>query len=327
MMRRIEARLTRSGGAIGRGIRATEIFFRERRCVGVAAEQGGKAFTMPARAVVIADGGFQGDADMLKRYIAPNPDLLVQRGPGTSMGAGIRMAEAIGAGTVGMDAFYGHVLSADALADDRLWPFPFLDFVAGAGMLADADARRFVDEGRGGVFMANAIARRQDARPVFAIFDAAIWNEAGREFFAPPNPNLLRAGGTLHEANDLDALAGLAGLPADRLAAAVAKHNAALAGGRLADLSPPRTDPASKVRPIATPPFYAAPGRAAITHTMGGLRIDASARVQTGDGTPIPGLYAAGNSAGGFEGGPAIGYIGGLMRALVFGLLAAEHAR
>jgi fumarate reductase flavoprotein subunit len=57
---------------------------------------------------------------------------------------------------------------------------------------------------------------------------------------------------------------------------------------------------------------------------MGGLRIDASARVLDRDKKPIRYLYAAGNSAGGFEGGPTIGYIGGLMRALVFGLIAAE---
>jgi fumarate reductase flavoprotein subunit len=42
-----------------------------------------------------------------------------------------------------------------------------------------------------------------------------------------------------------------------------------------------------------------------------------------GGGT-IPGLYAAGSACGGIEGGPHAGYVGGLMKALVFGLLAAE---
>jgi fumarate reductase flavoprotein subunit len=44
------------------------------------------------------------------------------------------------------------------------------------------------------------------------------------------------------------------------------------------------------------------------------------------DGTVIAGLYAAGATSGGLEGGPAAGYAGGLMKALTFGLLAAEHA-
>ena len=42
-------------------------------------------------------------------------------------------------------------------------------------------------------------------------------------------------------------------------------------------------------------------------------------------GGTIPGLYAAGSTTGGIEGGPEVGYLGGLIKALVFGLLAAEH--
>jgi len=324
MMRLLEERLALSGVVIERGKRAMEILPREGACAEVIARHGEQTLRLSASTVVIADGGFQGDVGMLRRHITPNPDLLVQRGPGTSTGDGIRIAEAIGADTIGMESFYGHILSADALSNDRLWPFPFLDFVAGAGLLADSDANRFTDEGRGGVHMANAIARRWDPRPVFAIFDDAIWNEAGREFFAPPNPNLERAGGTLYKAEDLGTLAVYAGIPGDRLAALIAEHNEKVAAGKLGDLAPTRTDPGTKVRPIEAPPFYAAPGRAAITHTMGGLRIDASARVLDRNKKPIRYLYAAGNSAGGFEGGPTIGYIGGLMRALVFGLIAAE---
>jgi fumarate reductase flavoprotein subunit len=42
------------------------------------------------------------------------------------------------------------------------------------------------------------------------------------------------------------------------------------------------------------------------------------------DDTAIEGLFAAGNTTGGIEGGPMVGYLGGLIRALVFGLIAAE---
>jgi fumarate reductase flavoprotein subunit len=63
--------------------------------------------------------------------------------------------------------------------------------------------------------------------------------------------------------------------------------------------------------------------RAAITHTIGGLRIDARARVLGEDGTPLDGLLAAGADAGGVSTG---GYASGLASALVFGLTAAESA-
>jgi succinate dehydrogenase/fumarate reductase flavoprotein subunit len=61
--------------------------------------------------------------------------------------------------------------------------------------------------------------------------------------------------------------------------------------------------------------------RAAITHTMGGLRVDERARVLRGDGSPVESLYAAGVDVGGVSTG---GYASGLAQALVLGLAAAE---
>jgi fumarate reductase flavoprotein subunit len=43
-------------------------------------------------------------------------------------------------------------------------------------------------------------------------------------------------------------------------------------------------------------------------------------------GGTISGLYAAGSTIGGVEGGSRVTYMGGLMKATVFGLRAAEHA-
>ena len=61
--------------------------------------------------------------------------------------------------------------------------------------------------------------------------------------------------------------------------------------------------------------------RASITHTIGGLRVDPSARVVGGDGAPLDGLFAAGADVGGISTG---GYASGLAQALVLGLVAAE---
>jgi predicted oxidoreductase len=62
---------------------------------------------------------------------------------------------------------------------------------------------------------------------------------------------------------------------------------------------------------------------AAITHTIGGLRIDEEARVLREDGAPIDGLYAAGADVGGVSTG---GYASGLATALVLGRIAGESA-
>jgi succinate dehydrogenase/fumarate reductase flavoprotein subunit len=87
--------------------------------------------------------------------------------------------------------------------------------------------------------------------------------------------------------------------------------------------APTRTDPADL--PF-TPPQQAVVATrvaSAITHTIGGLRIDQHARVLDDQSAPVDGLYAAGVDAGGISTG---GYASGLASALVLGLTAAESA-
>jgi succinate dehydrogenase/fumarate reductase flavoprotein subunit len=63
--------------------------------------------------------------------------------------------------------------------------------------------------------------------------------------------------------------------------------------------------------------------RAAITQTLGGLRVDRDGRVLRGDGRPVDGLFAAGGDVGGVATG---GYMSNLAAALVIGRRAAEAA-
>ena len=74
---------------------------------------------------------------------------------------------------------------------------------------------------------------------------------------------------------------------------------------------------------LREPPFTAVRVYAAVTHTIGGLRVDERARVLDRAGTPVDGLYAAGADAGGIFTG---GYGSGLAAALVYGRIAAETA-
>jgi succinate dehydrogenase/fumarate reductase flavoprotein subunit len=82
--------------------------------------------------------------------------------------------------------------------------------------------------------------------------------------------------------------------------------------------APTRVDPAEL--PFATPAGarVAVRVKPGITHTIGGLRIDESARVVGADD-----LFAAGADVGGVSTG---GYASGLAAALVFGRIAAETA-
>jgi fumarate reductase flavoprotein subunit len=99
------------------------------------------------------------------------------------------------------------------------------------------------------------------------------------------------------------------------------EYNAAVTDGRACELSPPRSAPAA---PVQEPQFVAVEVAPAITHTIGGLAVDADCRVlHQGDGLPIGGLYAAGVEVGGVSVG---GYTSGLASALVFGRRAATSA-
>jgi fumarate reductase flavoprotein subunit len=234
------------------------------------------------------------------------------------------MAQEVGAALVGLDRFYGHVLHRSALENEKLWPYPMVDVIANAVIAIDRQGRRFADEGLGGIYLANEIARLDDPLSVSIVFDEAIWNGPAKDWVLPPNPNLEKAGGEVIAAGTLADIAAAIGVPADRLAETVAAYNAAIDHGRLDDLRPRRSADKYQPMPIRTPPFRAVPVCAGITYTMGGIAIDGGARVLRADGTAIEGLYAAGAATGGLEGGHHAGYTGGLSKASVFGLLAAE---
>ena len=134
---------------------------------------------------------------------------------------------------------------------------------------------------------------------------------------------MLEAGGTLHRAGTIAELAVLIGIAPPRLEELIREYNAAVDAGTLHMLLPPRRSDRYRAWPIRTAPFYALPICAAITNTMGGIAVDGNGAVLDDSDTPLPGLFAAGSTIGGLDGGPNAGYVGGLIKATV-ALRAAE---
>ncbi len=330
-MQLLEKNIKQRGGVVFRGTVASGLIVEKGRVAGVAAMRDKSPTLFNAPAVLIADGGYQSNLDFLRENISPQADKLMQRGAANGFGDGLRMARAVGAATSELTDFYGHLLSRDSFHNDKVWPYPQCDELGVAGIVVNADGERFVDEGRGGVFVANAIARLADPLTACAVFDEKIWQGPGRNARIPANPLLAEAGGTVHSAPTLAALAKLINVPADKLERTVSEYNKAFAADTLAKLNPARSSkpiPGNApipTMPVSTAPYYAVPLCAGITMTMGGIAIDAHARVLRESGEPIPGLYAAGSSTGGLEGRGGAHYLGGLIKAAVFGLLAAEH--
>lgn len=284
----------------------------------VTIDRGADTELVSSRFVVLADGGFQANPELVRRYIGT--DQLKLRAASTGTGDGLMMGLEAGGAAVAMRCFYGHLLSRESRRDDRLWPYPLLDGLAATGALVGPDGMRFVDEGLGGIAMANHLAWSASPLGAWAIFDDAAWRTVGCQGATPPNPYLEEHGATVRSAGRIDELARATDLPEDRLVDTL-RGLAERSGEALPPRTPPRTGQVS----LGTPPFHAVPVVAGLTFTMGGLGVDGSARVLDSAGTPLPGLYAAGGTMGGLHGGPDAGYAGGLLEAAVFGLIAGLH--
>ncbi|MEI7548416.1 MAG: FAD-dependent oxidoreductase, partial [Actinomycetota bacterium] len=201
-------RLVKAGGTLLRGHRADHLLLEHGAVVGAEVATGDHTTkTIQARAVVLADGGFQGNLDLLRQYVCSHPERLLQRGPATGQGDGLRMAVDAGASVVGLDRFYGHVQVREAMHSTRFWPYPLLDIVASAGILVDSSGRRFVDEGLGGIACANAIGKLDDPLSGVLIMDSDMWSGPGTQFVLPPNPALLDPEVTLFSADTIADLA------------------------------------------------------------------------------------------------------------------------
>lgn len=324
-LRQLVSNLDKRGGKLIHAA-AAELMTREGACIGVevSGDDGGKQ-QLSARAVVLADGGYQGSAELVREHMGIDFTKVKTRGAGTGVGDGMRMARAMGAQFSELNYFYGHMLSRDSFTNDRVWPYPQLDELGTVGIVVNNAGERFVDEGQGGVFVANTIARLADPLATWAILDHAIWEGPGRHARIPANPQLANAGGTIIRADTVQALADKTGIAAEALARTVQSYNDALASGKTASLTPPRSARPIVPMPLAKPPYYAVPLCAGMTYTFGGIFTDGDGRVMSTRGAPINGLYAVGATTGGLEGGSGGGYVGGLIKGIAFGMLAAEH--
>ena len=201
------------------------------------------------------------------------------------------------------------------------------------GVLVGADGKRICDESRYGAAIGDAIVRRGGRAWLFA--DRATIAAARRQlrgstlWFQRLQARYLLTFGRV-TAGTVTGVANRAGVDPDGLAATLAAYNMVAAEPGAAD---PAGKPADLVVPQDQPPYslidYSIRARLlnpAPVLTLGGLVVDhGTGQVLRTDGTPIPGLYAAGRSAVGLC---SCSYVSGLSIAdCVFsGRRAGRHA-
>lgn len=288
---------------------------------------GNRRMEFRAPSVVLASGGFEGNPEMLARYLGPNSRYIrpVARGGYYNRGEGIEMALAAGAAPAGdFTRFHAEPLDPRSGA-----PEPVV-MIFNYGIMVDIHGRRFTDEAPWSADATyEAVTRIIGEQPngmAWLILDARlsdipVWQRAVRSDQSPV------------AADSLAVLAEKIGVPVDELTATVRAFNAATPAGGAFEPGKP-DNRATKVGfaprksnwafPIETAPFMAFPIMCGNCFTFGGLKVDPKARVLNRDGEAIPGLYAAGETIGLYWGT----YTGAtsVLRGAVFGRIAGAEA-
>jgi succinate dehydrogenase/fumarate reductase flavoprotein subunit len=297
----------------------------EGRVTGVLARSSGEEREYDAEAVILASGGFAGDPELVGRHIIRGPGRMLVRAHPRSTGDGFRAALRKGAlASAGLDEFYGRNLPAPPA---EFPPEQFVEVSQLYGRYAvaiNARGERYTDENAdwSETSLTRATAHQQGLYAWY-VLDASGLEGRVREGTAKEMVETARrTGGTVVEAASLTELAdklAACDVPRDASLRTLEEYNAAIAAGE--SLSPPRS---GQAWPLRDPPFVAVKVAPSITHTIGGLAVDAGCRVlRRTDKRPIPGLHAAGVEVGGVSVG---GYTSGLASALVFGNTAAESS-
>jgi len=281
-----------------------------------------------AAATILATGGFQASPELRARYIHPNArDMLLRSNP-VSDGAGLRLGEAMGGEVAGTNrGFYGHLVSEPDRWDDERHYVALSQYHSDHALLINEAGLRFCDETLGDHTNTYETLVQPHARAI-CFWDARVHAEyATVPVVAIGEPldkmrTAIDNGGKGVVAQTLDEVAAFAdaqGFDGSATRATIEAFNHSARHG-WETMDPPRTE---DFRPLDKPPFYALVVHPAITFTFGGLTIDTGAHVLRGDGTRVPGLFAAGSDAGGAYGH---GYAGGLALAMTFGITAARSA-
>lgn len=260
----------------------------------------GRESELHARRVVLATGGYAGNAALFARLTEGTP--LFTPAPETSTGAGILMAEEIGAELRYAEHFiptFAGIEEADS-PGRVIWEHlpsltpqvrqPWEIFVG-------PDGNRFVREDSDSVDARERALMRLPALTFWTIFDAAIerdappllpgWRAADLAAAWASSPSFARA-------DDVASLAARIGVDAAGMAQTIADYNQAIAAG-----APDPFGREHRPRPIATSGLRAIRMCGIVLKTPAGLAVNEELTVLTASGAPIPNLYAIGEAIGG----------------------------
>ncbi|MBQ8420793.1 MAG: flavocytochrome c [Bacteroidales bacterium] len=304
---------------LSRAVQAENISIRTRNTVTALTEKDGKVtgvkvntskgtYSIQAKAVIIATGGFGANLSMVEQY---RPEL---KGFGTSnhhgaTGDAFEWVEALQVPLVHMDQIQVHPTGETGSH------LLITEAVRGNGaILVNSEGVRFADEMWTRDRLSDAILE-QTGKSAYIIFDQSVRESLSAiENYA--QQGLLTSAGTVSE------LAQALNLPVPAFVATMEAYRMYQVAGEDPDFGRKAEE---MPRPLNQAPYYAIHVEPVIHHTMGGIKINSNAEVLNEAGEAVPGLYAAGEVTGGVHGGNRLGG-NAVADIMVFGQIAGTSA-
>jgi 3-oxosteroid 1-dehydrogenase len=299
----------------------TDLVVEDGRVVGIRAQRRGADVVFGARlGVLLASGGFERNAEMRAAHsVTPAARADWTLGVPENTGDGIRAAVALGAAT---DLLEDCWWAPGFLRPDGQPSFLLWERVApGGAIIVDRDGRRWINEGTDyNTFGHLMLAAEAEGKPVIPSWwvmdqhfvdangfaglrpgaDTQPWVDAGVLIKADTLAELADAIGTAALPETVERWNGFAaaGVDEELGRGAEGSHERQLLSvfQRYPGIAGPHEHPNPCLAPISEGPFYAGQVVLSDLGTKGGVVCDATGRVLDGDGRPLPGLYACGNT-------------------------------
>lgn len=234
-----------------------------------------KSYTISAKSVILANGGFSNNPDMIGKLSETSKQHISVAGMG-NVGDGYKMAKEVGADFHAEDWIIG--LRSQAVEGSS--PLNGLSWTT--GLYTTLEGARFTNENYPYSVLYNSVAD-QNVVDYFLIFDHTMAQavEPGIEL------------GVAFKGANIEELAKVSGMKSDVLKSSIERYNELAAKGVDEDFG----KQSELMLPIADGELYALKVKASQMGTMGGVKTNMDMEVLNKEGNVIPGLYAAGEMA------------------------------
>lgn len=286
--------------------RVTDIVMKSGRAAGVKVHTEDGDYTVNAKAVIMATGGFSASKELVQRY-APEWVGRPTTGAVSLTGDGVKMAQRVGAAMASMEQVKANYLCHPITERDGV----SLTAITPYTVLINHDGKRFVDESHASINFKSRAVMKQPKHEAYAVVDQA----------AMDNLKLMRGyadAGYFVKADTLEELAKKLDVDQKVFVETMQKYLQSCKDGKDPEFN-------RKIQyPMGKAPYYASLVTPSMQSTYGGIKTNEKAEAIDTKGNVIPGLYAAGAVSGHEAYANEVGFAA--IIGLVYGRIAGEQA-